>query len=487
MAKVKLNYHCIVAPQADVFRLGGALPFQGFGRKNEGQRNLLVLSETVLDSLRRMKEDSDELASEALNYLDREVKDYRKVGKDVWVGSTTENLDVAFVHKEFANSPDMLERIVNQYFSAEEGRLIYVTDDSASSIALKSRGLKVGGPEFLEVSTDVTLEGLIDGSQSLFAQLDQGPVTLEQASPMMKGRKFYPHQFLHFTPPGGDRYAQVISVDYGLQDGYLELVPKEMTLKIGQEEKDSVLGIKPLDMEQFLALQYGLLNPDVSLFFLMGRDGAGKTLLSYAAAVEQVLHYAPNDRDKQTISRTSFFDQIVLIKPVDKDLRVKDSVYHAMRPYLDAFERAHATLVQNLKIEGFPFEDMFKDRGSSQDGLPNRHFYKTVGGGTLPSDPVIKLPFGDISGSSFTNSYIIVDEAQNFTPHELRVILRQIGRGSKMIILGDPNQVSNPRCTMKINGLTHAVKHYLGQPYSSLINLGNNWRSSAAAIANSMK
>jgi len=201
------------------------------------------------------------------------------------------------------------------------------------------------------------------------------------------------------------------------------------------------------------------------------------------------LRYTPDARDKQGISRSPFFDQIVLIKPVG-ELQVQSSVYYAMLRYLTAFEGAHSTLTRNLGVH-FPFAEMFKHTSYPYDGLDNRESdmdYRKALVGTLPSHPVIKLPFGDLSGSSFTNSIILVDEAQNFTPHQLRIILKQIGRGSKMIIMGDHKQVNKSLgCTEKINGLTHAVDHYLGKPYVASIYLNGHWRGPASKNAREMR
>ncbi len=82
---------------------------------------------------------------------------------------------------------------------------------------------------------------------------------------------------------------------------------------------------------------------------------------------------------------------------------------------------------------------------------------------------------------------MLIDEAQNFTPYEIKTILSRLGEGCKAIIMGDPDQTDNPSCSREINGLTHSINHYLGKPYSCLVKLSHNYRSQVSMDADAWK
>ena len=94
---------------------------------------------------------------------------------------------------------------------------------------------------------------------------------------------------------------------------------------------------------------------------------------------------------------------------------------------------------------------------------------------------------GHVRGRSFRNTLILVDEAQNFTPYELKTIIERTGEGCKIVLMGDPAQVDNPFCSREINGLTHAIKQYIDKPYSALVTLTRNYRSQMSEDAKSWR
>ena len=94
---------------------------------------------------------------------------------------------------------------------------------------------------------------------------------------------------------------------------------------------------------------------------------------------------------------------------------------------------------------------------------------------------------GYLRGRSFSNTCIILDETQNFTPYEVKTIIERAGEGCKVILMGDPMQRDNPDCSRKINGLTHGIYNYLSKPYSSLVKLTRNYRSVMSRDASDWK
>ena len=268
-------------------------------------------------------------------------------------------------------------------------------------------------------------------------------------------------------------------------------------MSVGNHNRDEILGISPRDMEQYLAMQYGLLNNDVSLFFLTGAQGSGKTLLSYVCAVDQILWYEKDMRSKRlqtdgSKSKSGSYKNIILLKPNEimggkrRDIgALPGSLYSKIKPHLGPYLDGHR---ESILHEYFPFEEMLRhprfpnDFGDKRRDCGN---VKINNEARLPADfEAIEMTYsGFMRGRSFTNTLILVDEAQNFSPYEVKTILERMGEGCKGIIMGDPLQVDNPYCSREINGMTHAISHYLSKPYSALINLTRNYRSQVSADA----
>jgi PhoH-like ATPase len=80
----------------------------------------------------------------------------------------------------------------------------------------------------------------------------------------------------------------------------------------------------------------------------------------------------------------------------------------------------------------------------------------------------------------------VIDEAQDYTPYEMKTLIERLALGSKMIVLGDPKQTRNPNCSVKKNGLTYAIKYFLARPYSALIGLTKNYRSQVSEDSEDM-
>ena len=103
-----------------------------------------------------------------------------------------------------------------------------------------------------------------------------------------------------------------------------------------------------------------------------------------------------------------------------------------------------------------------------------------IGGwGYLPSrnEAIEITSSGFLRGRSFKDTLVLVDEAQNFTPYEMKTILGRLGIGSKCIVLGDPDQFDNLRCSRDVNGLTSAIHHFLPEPQTTVIHLARNYRN----------
>jgi len=215
-------------------------------------------------------------------------------------------------------------------------------------------------------------------------------------------------------------------------------------------EKQRTYGIYPRNAEQTFSLD-ALTRPDIQLVALTGKAGTGKTLLALAAALHQ---------EKK-------FNQILLARPIvplaNRDLGfLPGDVQEKILPYMQP-------LFDNLSV----IKNQFKLQ--SKEYLTIEEMQKT--------EKLIISPLAYIRGRSLSNSFFIVDEAQNLTPHEVKTIITRAGEGTKMIFTGDIHQIDSPYLDMKSNGLSYLADRMKGQDIFAHVNLVKGERSYLAELA----
>jgi PhoH-like ATPase len=225
------------------------------------------------------------------------------------------------------------------------------------------------------------------------------------------------------------------------------------TLKDMPSSKQEFMGIKPHNMEQKFAVA-ALESDDIPLVVLLGSAGTGKTILSLAVALQKV-----ND---------GAYDRIVVIKPnipvggVDIGALPGDK-YEKLSAWLGPMKDNVQQLINcKRKSAGTTFEEMVDDGIIEVEAL------------------------GYIQGRSIANSIVIVDELQNVSPRVARMVVERCGRGSKIILLGDPSQVENPFLDNRSNGLSHAAIGSKKSDMASVVKLSKVERSPLAAAASSI-
>lgn len=231
-------------------------------------------------------------------------------------------------------------------------------------------------------------------------------------------------------------------------------------------EPDDVFGLKPRNTEQQVALDL-LLNPDIKLVSITGAAGCGKTLLALASGLAQI-----------TGNRASY-DRLIVsrpIQPMGKDIGyLPGTIEEKMEPWI-------APIKDNLTF--LMGASKSKKVVSKKRGEPDREFKR---------DPYIDMMFEDkkieiealtyIRGRSIPNSYMIIDECQNLSVHELKTIITRIGDGTKIILLGDLDQIDNTHVDMFSNGLTYAVERFKSYKIAGHITLKKGERSELATLA----
>ncbi|MBP2675359.1 MAG: phosphate starvation-inducible protein PhoH, partial [Deltaproteobacteria bacterium] len=199
------------------------------------------------------------------------------------------------------------------------------------------------------------------------------------------------------------------------------------TVRLLPPMKDDVWGVRPRNKEQHFALDI-LLDDSVKLVTLAGKAGTGKTLLAIAAGLRKT-------SDDEVYQRMLVSRPVL---PMGKDLGfLPGDVEEKLKPWMQPiFDNVEYLFGSNRK----------KRQGSV------RGYQELMNLGILEIEPLTY-----IRGRSIPNQFIIVDEAQNLSPHEVKTILTRAGENSKVVLTGDPYQIDNPFVDSASNGLSHAV------------------------------
>ena len=218
---------------------------------------------------------------------------------------------------------------------------------------------------------------------------------------------------------------------------------------------EMVWNISPRNKEQRMAFEL-LLDPDIKLVTLVGGAGTGKTLLALAAALHLVLN--ENRYERILVSRP--------IIPLGNDIGYlpgsKDSKLSSwMQPIFDNLE---------LLLGG---ENERKPKSSSHYSVE----------GLMAAHKLELEALTYIRGRSIPRQIVIVDEAQNLTPHEVKTIISRCGDDTKMVLTGDPAQIDNPYLDASSNGLSVAAERMKGQEIFGHVTLAKSERGTLAALA----
>ncbi len=215
-------------------------------------------------------------------------------------------------------------------------------------------------------------------------------------------------------------------------------------------------GIKPRNREQQFAMEL-LLDPAVQVVTLLGKAGTGKTLMAIAAGLQQVVD--DEAYDKILVSRP--------VMPMGRDLGyLPGDISEKLRPYMQ------------------PIYDNLEFIVAANTEARRR---STMTGGQLEEAGYLSVePLTYIRGRSIPKQYLVVDEAQNLTPHEVKTILTRAGEGTKVIFTGDPHQIDNPYVDASTNGLSYLAEHFKQLDISGHMTLTKGERSRLAELASNL-
>ncbi|HKI59443.1 MAG TPA: PhoH family protein [Mariprofundaceae bacterium] len=418
----------------------------------------VVLPIVVLEEMDNVKRGVDELARnvrEVSRYLDEisDVEDMEKgcplpgggnlffeMSHDVsdilpesFAASYGDNRILAVTMTLQKESPDreviLVSKDINLRIKARAVGLVsedYRSDRIVDDLDVLSSGqIKLGDEQWAALSEGMKVEGLDHGNRYTVTWPEDMPL------PNMNS----------FIAPPGEREIAYRCREVG--EGRVVQMDDSYSYR---SERHAVWGVQARNLEQDMAMNL-LMDPEIDLVSLLGLAGSGKTLLALACGLQQTLDIGTYD--KIVITRATV--------PMGQDIG-----------FLPGTERE--------KME--PWMGAVKDNLSFLLGEEAQDLYSVLGEHRIE---IAALSF--TRGRTFTKTWLIVDEAQNLTPHQMKTIVTRMGEGSKIIILGNNAQIDTPYLTARTNGLSKVAVQFAGWPYSGHIVLKESERSRLAAYA----
>ncbi len=408
--------------------------------------NVVVLPMTVIEELDKFKKNNDELGRNARNVI-RTLDDLRKLGS-LGQGVVMDNggiMKITVEKEELPGScidltiPDNLI-IATAFNLKQQGfRSIFVSKDINARLKADALGIEVMDFEQEKADFDTLYPG--------WREMQVSSATIDS---------YYQTETLEV--PAGDFLINEFIL---LQD---ETNPKHSGIgravdathvKHLSSNFDSAWRIKPRSKEQRMAMEL-LMDPEVDLVTLIGQAGTGKTLLALAAGLTTTLN--EESYEKLLVSRP--------VIPLGRDIG-----------YLPG------TKDEKMKLWMQPIFDNLSYLMSLLHNGDEEETTQQMVARLIKDDDVELEALTYIRGRSISKQYVVVDEAQNLTPHEVKTIISRVGEGTKMVLTGDPQQIDNPYLDSSSNGLTYTVERLKGRRGCGHVTLTKSERSHLSSLA----
>lgn len=419
------------------------------------EENAVVLPMTVIEELDRFKKKPEMIGRNA-RQASRTLDGLRQVGHLI-EGVALQNggsLRVALCHREtleqlpaeLSNGTGdhaILAMTLELQKQTAETPVVLVSKDTNLRIKADALGLIAEDYE----TDKIDVEGLYTGTAEIFVEAEvlttlfkQGAVTLDQT--------FWPNELLTLVDMANPAHTALAIVDASGQ-----VVP------LGKLPHAGISRIKARNREQQFAFEL-LLRDAIPFVTLVGKAGTGKTLLAIAAGLHKVA-------DERAYSRLLISRPVV---PMGRDIGylpgdIKEKLTPWMQPLYDNFDLIFGT-------QELPDKSYEKHKGWQQG------HEELLEMGLLQIEPLTY-----IRGRTIPKQFLIVDEAQNLTPHEVKTILTRAGEGTKIVLTGDPDQIDNPYIDAASNGLTYAVERFKQEALAGHVTLFKGERSPLAERA----
>jgi len=413
------------------------------------EENTILIPITVIEEIDRFKKDMNETGRNA-RQVSRLLDELRQKGS-LSAGITLDSggsLRVALLNNE------MLRHIPSELSDQKsDNRILAVAAEAKSStdqipviLVTKDTNLRIKADAIGIAAQDYESDKVdISELYSGFSEIDVPSETVDRfygqgwAEP---AENLLPNQYVLMRDAGNPSHSALAKY----VSAQKKLLP---VIKTG---KEGVWSIHPRNREQTCALD-ALLDDSIKIVTLVGKAGTGKTLLAIAAGLHKAAE--ENVYNRLLVSRPVF--------PMGKDLGflpgdIEEKLAPWMQPIFDNVE---------LLLSGHEAEKRH-----------SKGYRELMAMGIMEIEPLTY-----IRGRSIPNQYLIVDEAQNLTPHEIKTIVTRAGEGTKVVLTGDPYQIDNPYVDSSSNGLTYLVERFKGQEISAHITMMKGERSALAELA----
>jgi len=414
------------------------------------QDNDVILPIYVVEELDQFKKDQSGLgrnAREAARLLD----DLRTRGR-LSEGVTLDNggrLRVTFTHT-LSTDPDasvfakqhvydnlILRCALDLKAENPERRVILITKDTNLRIRADATGLESEDYD----PGQVDISDLYPGHREINVAPDVVQAAYQEGA-TLEAPDLRPNEYLLLRDDQNPSHTAMARFDK--ERGRALALPKR---------KEAIWGIFARNKEQSFALDL-LLDDSIQLVTLVGKAGTGKTLLALAAGLYKVTEQETYQR--VLVSRAIF--------PLGRDLgylpgTLEEKMGPWMKPIHDNIELLMGLHQRTGRANGRGHDELFDL-------------------GLIEVEPITY-----IRGRSIPNQFMIIDEAQNLTPHEVKTILTRAGEGTKVVLTGDPYQIDNPYVDASNNGLVHVAHRFQNQAIAGTVTLSKGERSPLAELA----
>lgn len=410
--------------------------------------NDVVLPIYVIEELDNFKRDMSELGRNARE-CSRLLDQLRKEG-DLQAGvkleggghlrvihATEEGTDTSWFAEKHVYDNMILRTALELKARHPDQPVIFVTQDTNLRIRADAAGLE-------SVDYDpgqVEISQLYAGHREIGVSPDDMQAAFDDGLPQSEDDGLFANEYVLLRDLSRENHTALARFDG--DGGCLRALPRR---------RAPIFGVQARNKEQSYALDL-LLDDDVKLVTLVGKAGTGKTLLALAAGLHMVTD--KDSYERLLVSRPIF--------PLGRDIgflpgTVEEKLDPWMKPIYDNVE-----YLLGLNHDG-------RRKGPGVESL--------VDMGVLEIEPLTY-----IRGRSIPNQYMIIDEAQNLTPHEVKTIMTRAGEGTKLVFTGDPYQIDNPYVDSTNNGLVHLVGKFQGQSIAGTVTLTRGERSALAELA----
>lgn len=402
--------------------------------------NDVIIPLIVLDELDKFKEKPG-LLGESARYVNRFLDGLRDLGrldKGVALGGNTDQTVTVTVNPPVLKAPgldpaladNMIVATALDYRELHPGKIVKVITKDIN-LRVKCDALGLSAEDYYKDYIDIDLENFTGikeinlSDDSIDEMYAKGSCAIEDVE-------------------GTSPNTYIVCKGSSISKSALATYSHGRLHKLPNPHGDTQTDVRPRNKEQRFAL-HALQSLDIPLVSLTGLAGSGKTFLALMAAIDALYN---GSYERIVVTRS--------IQPVGKEIGyLPGDVGEKMAPWM-------SPLLDNFKHH-------FKD--------------KTYFEMMLEKGEIEIAPLSFIRGRTFNNSYVIVDEAQNATIHELKTVVTRLGENSKIVLMGDTDQIDTPYIDKRSNGLAIVIDKFKSSELSTHVHLARGERSAIATYA----